>query len=134
MTEKPLPPMNAWSEPFWRAARAGRLIIQHCRACGRNIFYPRLACPFCFADQPEWIEASGRGTVYTFSVVENNSPSAFLEDMPFVIAIVRLEEGVQLMTNIVGCDPAAVRCEMPVEVVFERLTDEVTLPKFKPRA
>jgi uncharacterized OB-fold protein len=134
MTERPLPPMNAWSEPFWQAAREGRLIIQHCHACDRNIFYPRLACPFCFADQPEWIEACGRGTVYSFSVVENNSPSAFLADMPFVIAIVRLEEGVQLMTNLVGCDPAMVRCEMPVEVVFERLTEEVTLPKFKPRA
>ncbi len=74
----------------------------------------------------------GMGKVYAYSVVQNNAPSAFMSDMPFVIAIVRLDEGVQMMTNIVGCDPALVHCEMPVTVVFEKLNDEITLPKFKP--
>lgn len=133
-TQKPTPPMTAWSEPYWKAARAGKLMIQKCAECGRNIFYPRLACPFCSSDRLSWIQSSGRGTVYTFSVVQNNAPSAFVADLPFVIAIVRLEEGVQMMTNIVGCEPNEVRCEMPVEVVFEKLTDEITLPKFKPRS
>ena len=132
-TEKPIPPINIWSEPYWKAAREGKLLIQQCEKCGRHIFYPRLACPFCFSDHVKWVEVTGKGTVYSFSVVENNAPSAFIGDMPFVIAIVRLEEGVQLMTNIVGCDPKEVRCEMPIEVVFEKLNDEITLPKFKPR-
>lgn len=132
MPDKPVPPMDPWTEPYWAAAREGRLLIQRCQSCDRNIFYPRISCPFCFSGELEWVEASGRGTVYSFSVVKNNSPSAFMADMPFVIAIVRLEEGVRMMTNIVGCDPEAVRCDMPVQVVFEKLTDEVTLPKFKP--
>jgi len=132
IAEKPIPPMTAWSAPYWKAARDGKLMIQQCADCGRNTFYPRVVCPFCFSDRLNWIESSGRGTVYSFSVVENNAPSAFMHDAPFVIAIVRLGEGVQMMTNIVGCDPKEVRCEMPVEVVFERLTDDVTLPKFKP--
>jgi len=107
-------------------------MIQRCQACHRTIFYPRISCPFCASERLEWIESSGKGTVYTFSVVRNNPPSAFARDVPFVIAIVRLEEGVQMMTNIVGCDPEDVYCDMPVQVTFEKLNEEFTLPKFKP--
>jgi uncharacterized OB-fold protein len=131
-TTKLIPPIEPWTAPFWDGTRAGKLLIQHCDACGKNIFYPRLYCPFCLSDQLGWIEASGRGTVYTFSVVENNAPSAFVPDMPYVIAIVRLEEGVQMMTNIVGCDPEQVHCDLPVKVVFEPLNEQITLPKFTP--
>jgi uncharacterized OB-fold protein len=131
-TSKPIPPVEPWTAPFWEGTRAGKLLIQHCQACARNIFYPRLYCPFCLSDQLDWIEGSGRGIIYTFSVVENNAPSAFAPDMPYVIAIVRLEEGVQMMTNIVGCDPAQVRCDLPVRVVFERLDERISLPKFTP--
>ncbi len=131
-TPKPVPPIHPWTEPFWKAAREGKLLIQRCEECHRPIFYPRLNCPNCLSNQLTWIESTGRGRIYTFSVVQNNAPSAFLDDMPFVIAIVRLDEGVQMMTNIVGCDPGQVRCDMPVTVVFEKLNDEITLPKFKP--
>ncbi|HBY95408.1 MAG: Zn-ribbon domain-containing OB-fold protein [Ardenticatenaceae bacterium] len=132
LPKKPVPPIHPWTEPYWDAAKSGKLMIQCCQACHQNIFYPRLSCPFCFSDRIEWIECSGRGSVYTFSVVRNNPPSAFADDLPFVIAIVRLEEGVQMMTNIVACDPADVYCDMPVAVTFERLNDEITLPKFRP--
>jgi uncharacterized OB-fold protein len=134
MPDKPIPPINPWAEPFWAGAREGRLVIQKCTDCKKHIFYPRLSCPFCFSEKLDWIEASGRGTVYSHTLVQNNPPSAFMEDLPFTIAIVELEEGVRMMTNIVECDPEAVHCEMPVEVTFERLTDEITLPKFKPLA
>lgn len=130
--EKPVPPVNFWTAPYWEAAREGKLIIQKCQNCQKYIFYPRMSCPFCFSDRIEWVQASGRGTVYTYTVVSNNAPSAFLADMPYVVAVVRLEEGVQMMTNIVGCDPGEVYCDMPVKVVFEKLTDEITLPKFRP--
>ncbi len=133
-TPKPVPPIHPWTQPFWQGARENKLMIQQCAQCGHNIFYPRLACPFCLSDQLKWIEASGKGTLYTFSVVRNNAPSAFLDDMPFVIAVVKLDEGVQMMTNIVGCDPEQVHCDMPVTVVFEKLNDEITLPKFRPLA
>lgn len=129
---KPNPPMTPWTAPFWQGTRDKKLLIQRCQDCQRYIFYPRLSCPFCFSENVIWIESAGRGKVYTFSVVQNNAPTAFMDDLPFVIAIVRLDEGVQMMTNIIGCDHARVHCEMPVTVVFEKYNDEITLPKFKP--
>jgi len=129
---KPVPVVNPWAKPFWDAAAQERLSIQKCPDCGKYIFYPRLACPDCFCDTLDWVDCSGRGTVYTFTVVENNAPSAFVGDIPFVVAVVRLEEGVQMLTNVVDCDPGDVHCEMEVEVTFERLDQDFTLPKFKP--
>lgn len=130
--EKPVPVVNPWARPFWKAAKEKRLIIQKCKDCEKHIFYPRIACPSCFSDQVDWVEASGKGKVYSFTVVMNNAPSSFIIDMPYVIAIVKLQEGVQMLTNIVGCDPEEVTCDMPVEVTFEKLNDEFTLPKFRP--
>jgi len=132
MPKKPVPIVNPWARPFWEAARKGQLVIQRCQDCKKHIFYPRICCPHCFSDRVEWVEASGKGRIYSYTVVENNAPSAFIRDMPYVIAIVKLEEGVQMLTNIVGCDPHQVRCEMPVQVTFEKLDEEFTLPKFRP--
>jgi hypothetical protein len=129
---KPAPIVNDWARPFWEAARENRLIIQQCGDCGKYIFYPRLCCPHCFSSNVKWVAASGKAAVYSYTVVENNAPSAFIQDIPYVVAVVRLEEGVQMLSNIVGCDPNDVRCDMPVEVVFEKLNDEFTLPKFRP--
>ncbi|MBI9086876.1 MAG: Zn-ribbon domain-containing OB-fold protein [Desulfobacterales bacterium] len=126
------PIVNPCAQPFWDATRQGKLMIQHCRQCSAHVFYPRLYCPECHSDRLSWTEIAGRGTVYSFTVVRNNAPSAFLAAMPYVVAIVRLEEGVQMCTNIVGCDPEEVRCDMPVEVVFDKIDDEFTLPRFKP--
>ena len=131
---KPIPVVNPWAKPFWDAAREERLIIQQCSDCGKHIFYPRIACPDCFSDNVTWVAVSGRGTIYTFTVVENNAPSAFTGDIPYVVAVIRLEEGVQLLSNVVDCDPYTLQCDMPVEVTFDKLTDEFTLPKFRPVA
>ena len=130
--KKPVPIVNPWAKPFWDAAREEKLILQKCQDCDKHIFYPRIACPHCFSDKVEWVEASGKGTVYSYTVVTNNAPSAFIQDMPFVIAIVKLEEGVQMLSNIINCNPDDVECDMPVEVTFEKLDDEFTLPKFRP--
>ncbi len=130
--KKPAPIVNDWARPFWEAARQGKLTIQQCKDCKKPIFYPRLCCPHCFSEDIHWIEASGKATVYSYTVVENNAPSAFIADMPYVVAVVRLEEGVQMLSNIVGCDPYEVKCDMPVQVTFEKLDEEFTLPKFKP--
>ena len=132
MPKKPAPVVNPWARPFWEAARKEKLIIQKCKDCGKFVFYPRIACPHCFSEAMEWVEASGKGKVYTYTVVENNAPSAFIRDIPYVVAVIRLDEGVQMLSNVVGCDPKEVRCEMPVEVTFEMLDEEFTLPKFKP--
>jgi len=130
--EKLVPTIHSWTEPYWKAARERKLMIQRCKDCKKHIFYPRICCPFCFSDQIEWVEASGKGKVHSYTVVQNNPPSAFVKDVPFIIAIVKLEEKVQMLTNIVGCDPEQVKCDMPVEVTFERVNDEITLPKFRP--
>jgi uncharacterized OB-fold protein len=129
---KPIPLVNNWAKPFWDATREGRLIIQKCKDCEKHIFYPRMACPHCFSDNIEWVEASGKGTIYSFTVVESNAPSPFVPDMPFVIAVVILEEGVRMLSNIVECDLDALECDQAVEVTFEKLNDEFILPKFRP--
>jgi uncharacterized OB-fold protein len=129
---KPVPIVNPWARPFWEAARERRLLIQHCRDCHKHVFYPRVACPHCFSENLEWVQASGRGTVYSYTVVYANAPSAFIADIPYVVAVIQLAEGVRMLSNIVECDLDALRCDMPVEVTFERLNDEFTLPKFRP--
>lgn len=129
---KPVPIVNEWARPFWDAARENKLKIQQCRDCGKHVFYPRMSCPECFSEDMDWVECSGRGTVYSFTVVESNPPSAFIQDLPYVIAVIRLEEGVQMLSNIVEWEPGALRCDMPVQVTFDKLNDEFTLPKFKP--
>ena len=128
---KPVPVVAPWARPFWDAAREHRLLLQCCEDCGKVIHYPRIACPHCFSDRLGWQQASGRGTIYSYTVVQANAPSAFAADVPYVVAVIRLEEGVQMLSNIVGCDFDKLACDQAVEVVFERLDDEFTLPKFR---
>jgi len=129
---RPLPRIDAWGRPYWDAAHDGRLLIQRCETCGRHVFYPRLECPHCGSHPLAWVEATGRGTIYSFSVVRSYAPSPFADLVPFVIAIVELEEGVRMMANIIDCDLDRLRCDLPVAVTFETITEEVTLPQFRP--
>jgi len=130
--QRPVPEKSRVATPFWNAMRENKFLIQKCNSCKNYVFYPRIRCPHCFSDNLDWEEASGKGTVYSYTTVLNNAPSGFINEMPYTVAIIRLAEGVQMLSNIVGCDPHEVECDMPVEVVFEKLNDEVTLPKFKP--
>ena len=130
--KKPVPLVNPVAQPFWDAAREGRLMVQKCDDCGEYIFYPRQLCPHCHSQELAWAKVSGRGSVYSYTVVKSNSPSYFLADIPYVVAIIQLDEGVRMLSNVVGCAPDSVRCDMRVEVFFEKLDDEFTLPKFKP--
>ena len=130
--QKPAPVVQPWARPFWDGARQQRLVLQYCEDCDKSIHYPRIECPHCAGDRLAWRQASGRGTIYSYTVVYNNAPSAFVADMPYVVAVIRLEEGVQMLSNIVQCDPGQLRCDQLVEVVFERLNEEFTLPKFRP--
>ncbi len=129
---KPLPRPTAVSQEFWNAARGHELRLQRCRGCGQYIFYPRVFCPACLSDSLDWVTVSGRGRVYSFTVVRRAMHPGFRPDVPYVLAIVELEEGPRLTTNVVGCAPSDVRVEMPVEVVFDDVTPEVTLVKFRP--
>jgi uncharacterized protein len=133
-SRKPRPTVNPWAQPFWDGTREGRLMIQYCEDCDSRIFYPRVACPGCGSERLGWLQASGRGTVYSFTVVKNNAPSAFAGDVPYVVAVIRLEEGVQMLSNLVDWSEETLCCDMPVEVIFEPLDEEFVLPKFRPVA
>lgn len=129
--ERPLPAPDAVSGEFWRAAAEGRLLYQRCPACGHRQFYPRALCTAC-GDTPEWAEASGRGTVHTFTVVRQHGGRPFRDELPYVVAIVELEEGVRMMGNVTDCDPERVRIGMPV-LAYAVLADEALgIPYWRP--
>ncbi len=130
---KPLPEPDADSAPFWAGCAEGRLLIQQCGACSAYRFPPAAACPSCGGAEAVWVQASGRATVYSWIVVTHPVPAdVYGAEVPYVVALVELEEGVRLPTNIVGCDPQAITAGMAVEVVFDKVTEDVTLPKFRP--
>ncbi len=110
---------------FWDAAAAGRLVLKRCLACGEAHHYPRALCPFCGSDRTEWRDATGRGVVYSYSVMRRVQP-------PYAIAYVTLEEGVTMMTNIVDCDLDAIRVGQPVRVVWKPTDGGPPVPMFTP--
>jgi len=130
--EKPLPRPTEDSAPFWEAAFRGELRMQKCADCAHVRFPPALLCARCLSDRAEWVRLSGRGTVYSWIVVHQSQHPAFNADVPYNVAIIELEEGPRLHTNIVECVNEQIHIGMPVEVVFEDATPAVTLPKFKP--
>ena len=129
-----LPTIDEDTAPWWDAAREGRLLLRSCNACGTVHHYPRPFCPECWSEDVTWIEASGRATVYTHSTVYVNDLPPFGEQVPYIAVVVDLEEGPRMMTRVVECDPADVEVGMPLEVAFWEVTDEVTLPVFRPAA
>ena len=130
--EKPLPQPNADDKPFWEGCKRHQLQFQKCQSCGHVRWPPSIICPMCYSSDTEWIIAGGKGEVYTFVVYHQSYHPAFEGELPYVAAIVELEEGPHILTNIVGCDPSEVKCDMPVEVAWEDITEEFSLPKFKP--
>lgn len=126
-----LPTPDETTEEYWAAAADGRLLIKRCADCMRTHAYPRPFCPHCWSDAVEWVEASGRASVYTFSIVRQNDLPPFKEWLPYVAAIVDLEEGPRLMTNIVDCPIEDVRIGMEVELAT-READDITVPVFRP--
>ncbi len=131
--KKPLPRPTLISKPFWDGLREERLLIQRCRACGGLQHYPRPHCIRCLSLELEWVQASGRGTVYSYTIVRRAANPAFAEDVPYVLAVIELEEGPHLSGNVVGIAPEEVRIGMPVEAVFDHVTPEATLLKWRPR-
>ena len=131
---KPLPTISGETKPYWDHCRRGELLIQKCDSCEEYQFYPRGICANCWSNDIQWVTASGKGTVWTFTVTYQNGTPGFAEEVPYVLALVELEEGVRMFTNIVDCDPTSVCIGMPVEVTFVRATDQITVPYFKPAA
>jgi len=130
---KPLPKPDPVTAPFWNSLRDRRIAVQRCDDCARYVFYPRALCPHCGSRRLSWTPVSGRGAIHTLTIVEKG-PGAFRADGRYVVALVDLDEGCRMMTNIVGVEPHPdhVRIGMPVEIVYDEVTDAVTLPKFRP--
>ena len=131
--EKPLPEFRPETKPYWEAAKNHELVIPRSKTTGEFFFYPRALSPGeDMTEDIEWVKASGKAKVWTYAIHHMGPSKAYKGEPPYVVALVETEEGVKMMTNIVDVDPHDVTVGMDVEVVFDDVTDEVTLPKFKP--
>lgn len=131
-SERPLPRPTEASRPYWEACRTHELWLQRCASCGTYRFPAGFMCPDCSSLDLAWQRVSGRGKIYTYTVVHRAPHPALAGEAPYVVALIELDEGPCLMTNIVGCPSDDVRIDMPVEVVFRDMTPAVTLPLFRP--
>ena len=129
---KPIPAPDAASEEFFQAAARGKLVLQRCRSCGAWRFQARARCDVCRSGDAEWAQVSGRAKLISHARVHQKYHPAFEPDLPYNIAVVELEEGTQLLTNLVGIDGIELKPGMPLMVVFEEAGEGVWIPKFRP--
>jgi len=129
----PAPMADPITLPWWEAAAEHRLLVQRCTVCGRTRLPPAPVCPACRAEGSDWTEVSGRGEVYTYTIV--HGPVAAQQEVPFVVAVVALEGAgdVRIISNVVGVEPSAVEIGMPVELVWEDMSADLAIPRFRPR-
>lgn len=131
---KPLPSPSPEAQRYWDGCKKHELWIPYCRPCARSYWYPRDFCPRCGSRDVEWRQASGKGRLYTYAIQYRAFHPGWNDEVPYVTALIELEEGVRIFSNLIGieADPKVIRCEMAVEVVFEDVTAEITLPKWRP--
>ncbi|MCU1501496.1 MAG: acyl dehydratase [Ilumatobacteraceae bacterium] len=132
--ELPRPVAIDATRPFWDGLAAEEVRLQRCRACNAWVFYPRPRCPSCLSDDLEWHTVSGRGTVYSYTVARQATHPAFAAQVPQLLAIVELDEGVRMTTTLVGLGPDEIRIGLPVLPVFDHGSDGITLLRFRPAA
>jgi uncharacterized protein len=128
---KPLPVVTEENRPFWEGCRQGKLLLQYCDQCQQHQFYPRLYCMHCGSSNVRWISASGRGVIYSYTVIHQNKSPEFVQDTPYNVVVVQLAEGPRLMSTIVETGLAELRIDMPVTVVFDVVSEVIHLPRFK---
>jgi len=131
LSARALPAPDNASLHYWQSAADGNLVVQRCVDCGEYQFYPRALCTVC-AGETEWVDASGRGTLYTFTIIRQNRSEAFVRLSPYAVGIVELDEGVRMMSNIVDCDLDRLEVGMALEVVILKAADDVGLPFWRP--
>ncbi len=133
-SDRIIPPITEELRPFFDGARNHQLVVQKCGRCGRLRFPPASICSECLSHDLHWTAVSGRGTVFSYSVMHRAYHPAFADKVPYALVVIELEEGGKINSNVVGIEPHRLRCGMAVEVTFEQVGDEVVLPKFKPVA
>ena len=129
---KPLPNPSVESRPFWEGCKRHELLLPRCHGCASFWFPASATCPNCLSTNWDWTPSRGRGKIYSFGVYHRVYHQGFRNDVPYVLAVVQLDEGPRLVSNLVDCAPEESRCDMPVEVVFEDVTEDATLYKFRP--
>jgi uncharacterized OB-fold protein len=129
---KPLPVVTEENRPFWEGCQQGKLLLQQCSECHHYQFYPRLYCMQCSSDSLHWVESSGRGAIYSYTIIHQNKSLQFVHDTPYNVAIVQLDEGPRLLSNIVEIEATELRIDLPVKVMFDRVNEMISLPRFKP--
>jgi uncharacterized OB-fold protein len=129
---KPVPEPGRDTRPYWDALNEGRLVIQRCGQCGKLRHYPRPVCDACYSMDVGWTEASGRGTVHSWTVAHHPFHIGFKRELPYLVVTVDLEEGVRMQAQLRNADEASLRVGLPVEVRFERARPDLTLPYFVP--
>jgi uncharacterized OB-fold protein len=129
--DKPVPSPTPDTQPYWDGLNQGRLLLQRCADCGKVRHYPRPICDTCWSMNAAWIEASGQGTVHSWTISHHAFHPGFRGDLPYVLLTVDLPEGVRMNAQARGIDPASLRVGLPVRVAFERVSEELTLPVFK---
>ncbi len=128
----PRPRPDVDTEPYWRAVSDHRLVIPGCADCGHLRWPPGPCCPRCQSFSIDWVPSSGDGRVYSWTVVTHPTADVLRDQVPYIIVLVDLAEGVRVLGNLVGCDPSAVVAELPVSVRFERDATGFSLPNFVP--
>lgn len=129
---KPLPVTDEDTQPFWDYCKQHELRVQKCLRCGELRYPPSPICPHCLGMQSEWVKISGKGKVFSYILVRRRYHPGFSSELPYVVAIIETDEGIRMLSNVTGCNPDDVRIDMPVGAVFEDVTPEFALPKFKP--
>jgi len=132
MAQRPTPETRNAGSAFWRAAAERKLVLPACTQCDKPFWHPRPHCPFCGSRDIEWRTASGRGSVYTYTVVRQSSDPHFREHVPYVVAMIELDEGPRIMSNVIDCAPEQVRIGMRVSVRFELVDAHLGIPLFAP--
>ncbi len=130
--QKPIPMADPLTQPFWEGTKDGELRIQRCQACNNRFFYPRERCPQCLSDKLEWGAVSGKGRIYSFIVVRQPGNPAFNDDVPYIYALVQLDEGPRMNGNVKVDDVDSVNIDDRVEVYFDKLSDDIYLPQWQP--
>ncbi|HEY1349807.1 MAG TPA: OB-fold domain-containing protein [Ktedonobacteraceae bacterium] len=130
--QKPIPVPDEASLPFFQGACEHRLMIQRCAVCGTAHWPVRLRCSVCFRTDIAWVEASGKGTLYTFSLVHQVVHPGFASEVPYTLAEVDLQEGLRIISTVIECPPARLHIGMPLDVTFIDINDEISLPAFRP--
>ena len=129
---KPIPAVTPEMKPFFDAAKRHELVVQRCTQCGAHRFPAREICSNCLSREAEWVKVSGRGTVFSYNVMHQVYHPGFADEVPYAVVVISLEEGAKMTSNLVGMKPHDIKIDMPVKVVFEEITEDITLPKFAP--